>query len=72
MANYKECNDRLNVVIDSIGPISHHLESIMGIIELIILCAFAYKLDVLMLKLEKLYYTSRRFDLLTSLKNVTN
>ena len=44
-----ECIDKTHGVIGRLGLASHHLESLLGVIELIILCAFAcivYYFDV--------------------------
>jgi len=36
----KGSSDRWDIVIDQIGVVSHHLRSLLGVIELTILCAF--------------------------------
>ena len=36
----KRCNDKPDVVIDRISHLLHHLVSLLGDIELIVLCAF--------------------------------
>jgi hypothetical protein len=36
----KGCNNRLDGVIGRIGVVSHHLRSLLGAIELTVLCAF--------------------------------
>ena len=36
----KGCSDKLDAVIGQIGRVSHHLESLLGAFESIILCAF--------------------------------
>ena len=45
MANYKVvarkgCNDRWDAMIGQIGVIPHNLRSLLGAIELIVLCVF--------------------------------
>jgi hypothetical protein len=37
---FKKCNDRWDAVIGQIGVVSHHLQSLLGAIELIVWCAF--------------------------------
>ena len=50
-----------------IGLVPHHLGSLAGVIGSTILCAFTCTIGYLMLKLERLFCTSRIFDLLASL-----
>ena len=58
------CSDWPPGVIGRLGLASHHLGSLLGAIELTILCAFLHaQYVILMLKLRRLYRTSRRFDL---------
>jgi hypothetical protein len=40
---FKKCNDRWDAVIGQIGVVSHHLQSLLGAIELTTLCAFIYR-----------------------------
>ena len=40
MVSQKGCTDRPHVAIGWIGPLSHHLGSLLGDIELNVLCAF--------------------------------
>ena len=37
----KGCNDRLDAVIGWKGPVAQHLGSLLGAIEVTIMCAFA-------------------------------
>ena len=39
----KGCSYRLDAVIGRTGLASHHLESLLGVIDLIVLCAFMCK-----------------------------
>ena len=60
----KGCCDRWDAMIGKIGVVSYHLQSFL---ELIILCAMACRLYILMLWLERRQCTNRGFDLLASL-----
>ena len=53
--------------------ISHRLGSLLGAIKLTILYAFIFRVNILMLKSGRLYYTKQGFEILASFKkNVTN
>ena len=43
VAASKGCNYKQNGMIGWIGHVSHHLRSLLGVIELTILCAFVCK-----------------------------
>ena len=58
------CNDRHDAMIGHIGLVSQNLGSLLGAIEFAVLCALVCKVRYLTLKLRRLYYTSREFNLL--------
>ena len=39
----KRCSDKWDVVIGQIGVVSYHLSSLLGALELIVLCGFQCK-----------------------------
>ena len=62
------CNYRPNPVVGWTCYVSRRLESLLDAIKLTFLSPFICKVRDFMLKLGKLHYTSRGFDILASLK----
>ena len=56
----KGCNDKWVVVIGWSGYVSHNMQSLLGAIDLTILCAFVCKVG-------RLQYTNKGVDLLATL-----
>ena len=42
----KKCSDKCDAMVGWIGIVSHRLQSLLSVIELIILCAHIYKVDI--------------------------
>ena len=53
-------------MIGWIDVVSHHLRSLLGAMKLTVLCVLYAEKKILSFRLERLYCTSRGFDLLAS------
>ena len=54
-------------MVGHIGVVSHHLQSLLDRIELIVSCAFVFKVGYDDAQIGRVYFTSRGFEFLASL-----